>query len=156
MTTEKLSQLEDHIGYWLRCLSNFVSSSFETKLKKYGISVAQWVVLRIIYDYDGISLQRVADIASVDKSTISRIVEKLVKAGLLFAKEGKNRRTIALSLSQEGIHLVPILAAEADKNDHAFFGTLSMEEKKDLLKMIHRILNKADWSQQKRGKDALK
>lgn len=156
MTTEKLSQLEDHIGYWLRCLSNFVSSSFESKLKQHGISVAQWVVLRIVYDHAGISLQRVADIAGVDKSTISRIVEKLMKARLMNAEEGKNRRTIALSLSQEGIHLVPILAAEADLNDHTFFGALSPEEKNDLLKMIHRILDKTDWSKKKRGKDALK
>jgi DNA-binding MarR family transcriptional regulator len=152
----KISRLEEHTGYWLRCLSNFVSSTFESKLKKYGISVAQWVVLRIIHDDAGISLQRVADIANVDKSTISRIVEKLTKAGFLIAVGGKNRRTIALSLSQKGLDLLPSLAAEADSNDQLFFSELTLKERTDLLNIIHKLLKKNDWSKKKRGKDALK
>jgi len=44
------SKLEDHLGYWLRCLSSFASDRFAKKLATKDVSVAQWVVMRILYE----------------------------------------------------------------------------------------------------------
>ena len=50
MNETTISNLEKHLGYWLRCLSNFVSGGFAGKLAARDVSVAQWVVLRTLYD----------------------------------------------------------------------------------------------------------
>jgi hypothetical protein len=47
--TEELgdvSQLEAHLGYWLRAVSNHVSHAFKMKVETHGVTVAEWVVLR--------------------------------------------------------------------------------------------------------------
>ena len=44
------SALEVHLGYWMRRISNHVSSAFAKALQARQVSVAEWVVLRELYD----------------------------------------------------------------------------------------------------------
>ena len=46
----ELSSLESHLGYWIRYVSNHVSHAFALKLAAVGVTVAEWVVLRDLYD----------------------------------------------------------------------------------------------------------
>ena len=46
----ELSPLESHLGYWLRYVSNHVSHAFALKVAARGVTVAEWVVLRELYD----------------------------------------------------------------------------------------------------------
>ena len=48
----ELSSLESHLGYWLRYVSNHVSHAFALKLAGSGVTVAEWVVLRELYDFE--------------------------------------------------------------------------------------------------------
>lgn len=48
--TPRASPLESHLGYWLRFVSNHVSSRFENVLADHDISVAEWVAMRSLYD----------------------------------------------------------------------------------------------------------
>ena len=49
MTNQKpASELETHIGYWLRFVSNHVSHAFQAKVEVRGVTVAEWVVLRTL------------------------------------------------------------------------------------------------------------
>ena len=38
-----VSCLEEHLGYWLRLVSNNVSASFARRLEKLDVSVSEWV-----------------------------------------------------------------------------------------------------------------
>ncbi len=49
------SNLEAHLGYWLRTVSNSVSRSFANSVEAEGVTVAEWVFLRVLYDIDGSS-----------------------------------------------------------------------------------------------------
>ena len=140
MTREPPSNLEDHLGYWLRCLSNQVHHSFAKKLSSHNISVAQWVVLRVLYDNDNLDLSRAAELIGVDKSTLSRMVDRLVGRGLAQRSEGKNRRSVRLSLSPVALELVPKLARLADENDEEFFKHITSARKKELLDIIKELL----------------
>jgi DNA-binding MarR family transcriptional regulator len=139
------SHLEDHLGYWLRCLSNFVSRSFADKLATEGISVAQWVVLRILYGCKPLTLKQAAEKVGVDNSSLSRVVEKLVQRGLVNRVAGKDRRSILLSLTHSGSQLVPILAKMADDNDGSFFKDLSDNQRKEFLSIIKQLLEANQW-----------
>lgn len=155
MSDKKPSHLEDHIGYHLRCLSNFVSQSFAARLEAEDVTVAQWVVLRVLYDKQDLSLNEAAEAVGVDKSSLSRMVERLVQKGLLIRNEGDNRRSVSLSLSSAGKKLVPKLARLADENDDAFFSSLTAKQKSDLMKIINQLLDANDWNITTRGKDRL-
>jgi len=155
MSNEEPSNLEDHIGYHLRCLSNFVSQSFATRLEAEDVSVAQWVVLRVLYDKQDMNLNEAAEAVGVDKSSLSRMVERLVQKGLLNRKEGDNRRSVSLTLTTAGQRLVPKLAKLADENDDAFFSSLTAKQKSNLTKTIRQLLDANGWDISTRGKDRL-
>lgn len=150
------SDLEDHLGYWLRCLSNFVSGSFEQKLSGHDISVAQWVVLRTLFENSGVTLNQAAQLVGVDKSSLSRMVERLVKRGLMDRAEGNDRRSVGLTLTEAGKRLVPQLAKLADENDYAFFRTLNEKQRKDFLATIQKLLASNGWEPSTHGNDRIK
>lgn len=149
------SNLEVHLGYWLRCLSNFVSHSFAERLSKQGISVAQWVVLRTLYDCSGATLNNAADLVGVDKSTLSRMVERLVQKGMVDRSEGRDRRSLGLALTAAGKKMVLQSAKMADENDHAFFHTLSSRQREEFLSTIKQLLTANGWNVAARGHDRM-
>ncbi|HTH49496.1 MAG TPA: MarR family transcriptional regulator [Candidatus Limnocylindria bacterium] len=149
------STLDAHLGYWLRCLSNFVSHSFAGKLATRDISVAQWVVLRTLYGKGGINLNDAAEQVGVDKSSMSRMVERLVQKGLLERSEGGDRRSVGLSLTPAGTRLVPQLARLADENDAEFFHPLAPGQRTEFLKTIRQLLTANGWDASQRGRDRM-
>ena len=62
------SRLEDHLGYWLRCLSNFVSDGFADCLAGHDISVAQGGAAGPCTKNGGVALNEAAQLVGVDKS----------------------------------------------------------------------------------------
>lgn len=149
------SHLEEHLGYWLRCLSNFVSHSFAERLARQDISVSQWVVLRTLYDSSGITLNEAAAQVGIDKSTLSRMVERLVQRGLVNRAEGDDRRSVELALTPAGKKLVPQLAQLADENDAAFFSMLAPKRRAEFLVTIKQLLTANGWDASQRGRDRM-
>lgn len=140
------SDIEDHLGYRLRRLSNHISSSFASRVEKHGISVPQWVALRVLFGHDSLPLKSLVMRIGVDQGSLSRMVDRLKERGLVLRKEDpKDRRSVAISLSKTGRQLVPRLAREADENDRAFFGKLSFKERKEFETILLTLLaqNKA-------------
>ena len=149
------SELHDHVGYWLRCLSNLVSSTFAEKLASRDISVAQWVVLRTLYNKREVALNKAAAEVGVDKSSLSRMVERLVQKGLLIRAEGSDRRSVGLTLTPAAMKLVPQLAKLADENDEGFFNSLSTQQREEFLATIKGLLDANGWDPAKRGRDRM-
>jgi DNA-binding MarR family transcriptional regulator len=149
------SELHKHIGYWLRCLSNLVSNAFAEKLAAQDISVAQWVVLRTLYDKRHVTLNEAAHEIGVDKSSLSRMVERLVQKGLLIRAEGSDRRSIGLTLTPAAMKLVPQLAKLADENDEQFFRGLSPRQRKEFLSTIKQLLDANGRDAANRGRDQM-
>jgi DNA-binding MarR family transcriptional regulator len=147
--------LEEHLCYWLRCLSNFVSHSFAERLASQGISVAQWVVLRTLYDSSGVTLNEAARQVGADKSSLSRMVERLVQKGLVNRTDGDDRRSVGLTLTAAGKKLVPRLAKLADENDAAFFHTLAAKQRAEFLATIKQLLRANGWDPSQRGRDRM-
>lgn len=135
------SQLEDHLGFWLRKLSNQVSEGFAGRVKKHDCSVAQWVVLRVLFDHEALALKEIVVRVGVDQGSLSRMIDRLLLRGWVSRRENPfDRRELSISLTKEGRKLVPVLAREADDNDREFFGALTKMERVQLLKTIHSLL----------------
>ena len=135
------SLLEDHLGYWLRRLSNRVHRGFAERLEGRGVTVAQWVVLRCLYDVEETPLHALAATVGVDGGAMSRMVDRLVQKGLVVREpDPADRRATRLRLSEPGRQLVPLLAREADENDAAFFDGLGEAGRRRLLATVRKLL----------------
>lgn len=139
----EISGLEDHLGYWLRYVSNHVSNAFSRKVEAKGVTVAEWVVLRELYA-GSLAPSAIAERIGMTRGAISKLAERLEAKTLLTRAEGKNdRRYQDLALTPAARALVPQLAALADQNDAEFFGHLSREQRASIEQLMKEIVRKS-------------
>lgn len=140
MATEG-SGLHDHLGYWLRRLSDQVHTSFERRLAAHDVTVAQWNVLVTIYHDEARTTSDVARYVSIDIAAVSRVVDRLVAKGLVVrVPDPMSRRRQVLVLTQRASTLVPILIAEADGNEEEFFGELPATQRSSLSAQLAALM----------------
>lgn len=138
----KPSALPDHLGYWLRKLSNAVSQAFADRLARHDVSVPQWVVLRVLFDHEALALKEIVARVEVDQGSLSRMVDRLLARGWVQREaDAGDRRAVAISLTKAGRALVPKLAAAADENEAACFAGLGSRERETFLRTIHTLLS---------------
>ena len=137
------SALQSHLGYWLRFVSNQVSQSFSDKLRAEDVSVAEWVLMRELYDGER-APSALADRIAITRGAVTKIADRLIeKAFVTRTASEQDARAQVLALTRQGRVLVPKLAAIADRNDAEFFGHLSQRERaaiEDAMKDIVRRL----------------
>lgn len=140
------SNLEDHVGYWLRYVSNHVSHAFSQKLEAQGVTVAEWVLLREMLDAGTANPSQIADAVGMTRGAVSKLVERLCRKKLARRSSSQgDRRYQTVQLTAAGRRLVPVLAQLADENDHEFFGYLKPKERTALVNMLQDIVRRYGW-----------
>ena len=136
-------ELRSHLGYLMRAASNAVSHAFARSVAAEGVTVAEWAMMRVLYDADAVAPTVLADRMGMTKGAVSKLAERLVAKGLVLrTHDPEDRRTHRLSLTGRGREATPALAALADANDAAFFGVLSAEEMDRLRALLERLIER--------------
>ena len=136
----EISALESHLGYWMRSISNHVSHAFSRKLESHGVTVAEWVVMRKLWNVEQTPPSTLAAQLGLTRGAISKLIERLVSKELVSRSSDEvDRRYQSITLSESGRRLVPQLAELADQNDAAFFGHLDETQRQALLALLQDI-----------------
>ncbi|MGN6507570.1 MAG: MarR family winged helix-turn-helix transcriptional regulator [Tepidisphaeraceae bacterium] len=136
-----ISQLDDHLGYWMRFVSNHVSHAFRLKIESRGVTVAEWVVMRALFDQEPANPSQLAERIGLTRGAVSKLVDRLVTKGLIACQpDPHDRRYQSLTLSAKARKLLPVLARLADENDALFFGTLSASDRNTLQRLLQEIV----------------
>lgn len=134
------SDLQDHLGYWLRMVSNAVSRSFARRVEAEGVTVAEWVLLRVLFATGDIAPSALAARMAMTRGAISKLADRLEDKHLLRREpDPTDGRAHKLALTPAGQALVPRLAALADANDAAFFAALTEAERRQLKALLAKI-----------------
>lgn len=144
--TKPVSELRDHVGYWLRFVSNHVSHAFAQKVEARGVTVAEWVLMRAMFDAGAANPSQLADQLGLTRGAVSKLVERLCQKNLTArSADGPDRRYQTVTLTPRGRKLVPLLARIADQNDHEFFGHLSAERRAALIDQLTDLVRHHGW-----------
>lgn len=142
------SPLDAHLGYWLRVVSNHVSQGFARKVEAAGVTVAEWVLLRALFDHPALPPSALADALCLTRGAISKLADRLERKALLERHaDARDGRSHALRLTRPGRALVPKLAALADANDTEFFGALAGDERQALEAILRTLTRQHDLTQ---------
>jgi DNA-binding MarR family transcriptional regulator len=140
-TSLSASDLKSHIGFWLRFVSNHVSHSFARRLANTGVTVAEWVIVRELFETGETSPGRLAASSGLTRGAVSKLIDRLLHKNLVSRTEaGEDRRFQDVRLTTAGRTLVPKLAALADRNDEEFFSHLSTKEKDALVATLKKLV----------------
>lgn len=136
-----VSGLQDHLGYWLRYVSNQVSHAFSLKVAAREVTVAEWVVLRELFEQDAMVPSVLAERLGMTRGAISKLADRLAAKALLTRVPGKtDRRYQDLALTAAGRALVPELSDLADQNDAEFFGHLAPQDRATIRRLMMDIV----------------
>lgn len=139
--TASSSGLRDHLGYWLRRLSDEVHGRSEKQLAEHGVTVSQWAVLITVHRGDATTTREVARYVDIDVGAVSRLVDRLIAKGLMSRESDPgSRRILRLTLTDAGRDLAPRLAEIADRNDAHFFAHLAPAQRLQLEDWIRRLV----------------
>jgi DNA-binding MarR family transcriptional regulator len=114
----KRTDFDRSVTYLVTALANKMSIAASRRLRPLKIGLMEWRVIALLGVEHEASPARVAQVAGVDKSVVSRAVTSLAKAGLIEvnAKGGPGRQTMAaLTPSGWDLHekgIVNAIAAE--------------------------------------------
>jgi DNA-binding MarR family transcriptional regulator len=141
MRKKNVSALGSHIGYLMRQISNRISGDFAVKMQHSGVTIAEWVVMRIMFDYPTMTHTQIVESSGLTKGAITKTLVKLLEKKLILKTESiKDGRSQILSLSPRARKLVPILASLADHNDEGYFSVLNTKEQAILRKILEKII----------------
>jgi DNA-binding MarR family transcriptional regulator len=133
--------LGDYLPYLANRVGNIIADQFgATALSPHGVSIAMWRVMAVLAANGSQRQTDLAELTSIDSSTLSRMVTRLVRMRLLTrARSTKSNREVAVELSAKGKTLVAELIPIARDYEAIAIAGLSHEELDVLKNCLRRI-----------------
>ncbi|QGM98149.1 MarR family winged helix-turn-helix transcriptional regulator [Methylocystis parvus] len=133
----RVPELTDHLGYWLRQVSNHVSHGFARKLADKDVTVAEWGLLRMLYERKPCAPSQLAQEMSLTRGAVTKLADRLIAKGLIIREaSAEDGRAQTLRLTAKGARFAPALAALADKNEIECFAHLSAADRRALKRIL--------------------
>ena len=122
-------QLDDHVFYFFTQIFNRRNRALTARLRGFGVTVAKWRALAVLDHTPGATMSTLADLTSVDRTTLTRTLDQLTRDGLVERRQdARDRRTIRLTLTQAGAALLRrILPSVEEQNARALRGFSASE-----------------------------
>ena len=134
------------LPYRLTKLSGMISRSLAAKYSKmFDLTIAEWRIVALLGSNPGLTAREIAPLASLDKVSISRAVERLLKSDRLEKRilEG-DRRSAALYLTAAGQTTLAEIIPLAQEYENQLLAEFSPEEIEQLDSFLNRLDAKAD------------
>ena len=133
--------LGDYLPYLVNRVGSIVAEQFgEEALAPHGLSIAMWRVLAALASAGEQRQIDLADLTSIDSSTLSRLVTRLIRVGLVTRRRSPtSSREVIVKLSAKGNAVVSGLIPIARAYETAAIGGISPEELMVLKRCLRRM-----------------
>ena len=128
MATRPAFELDSHVFFWLTQVMGARDRRLNAELKRFGLRVPEWRALAALYsrrkDARVTTMTELAELASIDRTTLTRTVDRMEEAGWLSrAPHGEDMRVTRLALAPAGERLFArVWPAVSQLNDAAVAG----------------------------------
>ena len=114
--------------------------ALETRLSQHNITATQYIVLSLLCALDGISLSKLGQRLYFDNPTITGIIDRMERDGLVERRRiADDRRVINIFLTHRGKEMLEENGSVADEIDDLAMNGLTARERADFLKMLDKI-----------------
>lgn len=96
-------QLEHHVFFWLTQVIGARDRELAQGLREFGLRVPEWRALAALYARERCTMSELADLASIDRTTLTRTVDRMEEAGWLTRlADADDMRVTRLALTAGG------------------------------------------------------
>ena len=98
--------LEQHLFFWFTQVLDRRDRQLAAALKLDGLRAPEWRVLATLRSRRRLSMSELAHLTSIDRTTLSRVVERMVRAGwVMRLTDANDARVTRLALTASGARL---------------------------------------------------
>jgi MarR family transcriptional regulator, organic hydroperoxide resistance regulator len=133
--------LGDYLPYLVNRVGTIIADQFgAVALAPHGLSIAMWRVMAVLASAGQQRQIDLADLTSIDSSTLSRLVTRLVQIGIVTrTRSTSSNREVVVKLSVKGSAVVGRLIPIALDYEQAAIGDLSAQELAVLKRCLRRV-----------------
>jgi DNA-binding MarR family transcriptional regulator len=133
--------LGDYLPYLVNRVGSIIAEQFDAEaLAPHGLGIAMWRVLAALASAGEQRQIDLADLTSIDSSTLSRLVTRLVRIGLVTrTRSATNNREVVVKLSAKGNSVVGGLIPIAHTFEADAISGLTKEELMVLKRCLRRM-----------------
>ncbi len=133
--------LADYLPYLVNRVGTIIADQFGAEaLAPYRLSIAMWRVMAVLASNGGQRQIDLADLTSIDASTLSRLVTRLVRIGLATrTRSASSNREVVVKLTPEGRAIVVRLIPIARQYETVAAAGLSSKELAMLKRCLRRV-----------------
>ena len=141
MLREDLSR---NFGFLLNDVARLMRTAYDRRIRKLGLTRAQWWVLTHLYRTNGVSQTELAEILEIEKPTLGRLLDRLEAKGWVRREhDATDRRVWRVHLTDEvapALRTMRTIAAELRRDALAGIGAAERERFVDTLLAIKENL----------------
>jgi DNA-binding MarR family transcriptional regulator len=98
--------LEQHLFFWFTQVLDRRDRQLAAALKADGLRPPEWRILAALHSRHGLSMSEVANLTSIERTTLSRVVERMVRAVCVMRlTDASDARVTRLALTASGEQL---------------------------------------------------
>jgi DNA-binding MarR family transcriptional regulator len=129
-----------HIGFLIADVARLMRASFDRRVKRMGLTRAQWLVLSRLHRHPGISQSELAEMLEVERATAGRMIDRMERRNWLARRPDPADRRINrlyLTAEAEAVQTEMGLIAEGLLDDA--MASLDEAEREALTDMMERV-----------------
>lgn len=135
-------RLDDFLPYLLNRIVNRLNMNLAEDLKGIGVSVPQYRVLAVLMAGEGRSVNELSVYTVIEQSTLSKLLDRMEKAGLIHRKSDANDgRVVNIYITEAGRDCFDKVLPLAMGNYFTAISGIDEEEHELLTRTLHKILN---------------
>lgn len=145
MATRPAFELDSHVFFWLTQVMGARDRRLGAELKGFGLRVPEWRALAALYSRRSSTMSELAELASIDRTTLTRTVDRLQQAGWLGrSADGADMRVTRLALTAAGERLFARVWPTVSRLNEAAIAGLSPAMVERLRAMLAQMKSNLD------------
>jgi DNA-binding MarR family transcriptional regulator len=131
---------EEYIGVVISDVARLLRTEFDRRVRRLGITRAQWLVLTRLHRRPGASLSELAEMMEVEKATAGRMIDRLVANGWVERRTARDdRRVKRVYLTEDAERVHKRIWRVAEETVDAALADLAARERRQLMDLLQRI-----------------
>lgn len=137
-----MHKLEESLGFQVNMTANAMKNRFNNFLKPYNLTSEQYVIMKSVEEHPDISPTQLAEITFKDKTTITRMIDTLVKNKMLLRIPKENdRRAYKIQWSDNGLKVMQKIMPLSELVIEKLRSQFSKEELSSFLHILETLKN---------------
>ena len=131
--------LDRHVFYWLTQVIGARDRELTQGLREFGLRVPEWRALAALYARKHCTMSELADLSTIDRTTLTRTVDRMQEAGWLSRlADSEDMRITRLELTPAGRRLFEKIWPTVSRLNELALAGLSKSD----VQLLHKILER--------------